>query len=129
MKALSMAAPLSNLYTAAIFGALALTYGLPSMAGESADVRQIVVRYGDLNLTNPRGAATLYGRISAAAREVCDASEVVSRDPGARASVDACVRKAIGEAVAEVGRPELLAIYNARNSVPLGMPVASARKR
>jgi UrcA family protein len=99
------------------------------MAAEGEVVRQVVVKYGDLTIANPQGAAALYRRIRAAANEVCDADDYHSRDLGARASVDACVRKAISGAVATVGRAELFAIYNAKYAQPLGIPLAAARTR
>jgi UrcA family protein len=119
----------ATLVAAALSGALSLMYGATSSAADSEVVRQVVVRYDDLNLTSPRGASTLYRRISAAAREVCDASDLLSRELGTRAAVDACVQKAISGAVTDVGRSELFAIYNAKNPRPLGLPVASAEKR
>lgn len=119
----------TKLIEAALLGALALMSGASSMAADSEDLRQVVVRFGDLNLTNPHGAATLYGRISAAAREVCDASDFQNRDLGTRSAVDACMQKAISEAVTKVGRSELYAIYNAKNPRPLGLPVASVQNR
>jgi UrcA family protein len=118
----------ATLVTAALSGALSLMYGATSTAADEA-VRQVVVRYDDLNLTSTRGASTLYSRINAAAREVCDASDLLSRELGTRAAVDACVQKAISGAVTDVGRSELFAIYNAKNPRPLGLPVASAEKR
>ena len=119
----------TKLIEAALSGALALMCGASSMAADSDVVRQAVVRFGDLNLSNPHGAATLYGRISAAARDVCDASDFQSRDLGTRSAVDACVQKAISDAVTRVGRSELFAIYNAKNPRPLGQPVASVQLR
>ena len=116
----------SNLFATATLGILALIGGGSCIAADREEVRQVVVQYGDLNLSNPRGAAALYKRIEAAANDVCGASEVESRELGSRASVDACVRKAITGAVTTVGRPELFAVYNKRNSAPLGIPVAAA---
>ena len=129
MKALTTATNLPNLITTAIIGALGLMGAATSMAADRDEVRQVVVRFGDLNLSNPQGAAALYSRITVAAREVCNAQDVGIRnfDLGTRASVDSCVRKAISGAVTKVGRPELFAVYNARNSEPLGVPVAAAR--
>ena len=129
MKALITATKLPNLITTAIFGTLALTGGAPSMAADGDVVSQAVVKYGDLNLSNPRGAAELYRRITAAAREVCNAFDVDNHDPGLRASAEACVGKAISGAVTDVSRPELFAIYNAKHAEPLGMPLAAAQAR
>ena len=119
----------TKLIEAALLGALALMCGASSMAADGEVVRQTVVKFGDLNLSDPRGAATLYGRISAAAREVCDASDFQSRDFGTQPAVNACMKRAISDAVTTVGRSELFAIYNAKNRPPLGLPVASVQKR
>jgi UrcA family protein len=129
MNALTTSTTSSNLITTAIFGALALMGGASTMAASGDEVRQVVVRFGDLNLSNPQGAAALYRRISIAAAEVCGAFDVSVRDRelGYRAGTTTCVRTAISGAVTKVGRPELFAIYNAKNSAPLGVHVAAAR--
>lgn len=129
MKALITSTNLPSLVSTAILGTFALTCGAPSMAADGDNVRQVVVRYEDLNLSTPRGAATLYSRIAGAAKEVCGAGDSDIRDLGSRASADACVRKATSGAVTKVGRPELFSIYNARNPEPLGTPVAAAQTR
>ena len=133
MKPSTTSTKLPSLVSTAILGTLALTCGAPSMAadGEHArqdNVRQVVVRYGDLNISNAQGAAMLYRRIAAAADDVCNADYGI-RELGLRANVDACVRKAISGAVNKVGRPELFAIYNARNPLPLGIPLAVIQAR
>jgi UrcA family protein len=129
MKAQMTSTHRANVIAIAIFGALALVSAVRAMAADAGDVRQTVVRFGDLNLSSPRGAAALYNRIAVAAREVCDASDVDGRDLGTRAVADACVQQAISGAVTKVGRSELFAIYNAKNSPPLGLTVASVEKR
>ena len=129
MKAQITATKLPNLITTAILGTLALMGAAPSMAADGYVVRQAVVRYGDLDLSNPQGAAKLYSRIAAAAREVCDAFDVDNHNLEGRADAEACVRKAMSGAVTDVSRPELFAIYNAKNSKPLGVPVAAAQPR
>ncbi len=118
----------TKLIEAALLGALALVCGVSSKAADSEEVRQVVVRFGDLNLSDPRGATTLYGRISAAAREVCVTSDFESRDFGTQPAVNACMKRAISDAVTKVGRNELFAVYNAKNRPPLGLPVASCPK-
>ncbi len=92
------------------------------MAAERDETRQVVVQFGDLNLSNPQGAAALYRRIASAANEVCDAYGIDSRVLGSRTSIDACVKKAISDAVTKVGRSELFAVYNAKNSGAAGNP-------
>ncbi len=129
MKARTTVTKLPNLITTAILGTFALMGGAPSMAADGSEAHQVVVKYGDLNLSNPQGAAVLYRRISTAAHDVCEASEVDSVDLGTRAVVDACLQRAISGAVTKVGRSELFAIYNAKNSAPIGPPVAAAQTR
>ena len=66
---------------------------------------QRVVRYADLDLTHPAGAATLYSRLRVAARDVCD--PVNPRD---RSSVN-CAETALARAVADVNAPALTDYY------------------
>jgi UrcA family protein len=120
---------LSRLITTAIFGALALSGGAASIAADTSEVPQVVVKFGDLNLSNPQGAAKLYSRIATAAYEVCKSFDINSRDLGSRARLTACLHKAIADAVTKVGQPELLAIYNAKNHQPLPTIVAAAHSR
>jgi UrcA family protein len=116
---------LPRLITATFFGALALSCGAVSIAADNSDVPQVVVKYGDLNVSNPQGAATLYSRIAVAAHEVCKALDIDNRNLGFRARLDTCVHKAIADAVTKVDRPELFAIYNAKNHQSRPIIVAS----
>ncbi|HEV7431942.1 MAG TPA: UrcA family protein [Steroidobacteraceae bacterium] len=129
MKANSRAINLSPLSAVAIFAALVLICGPSARAAEFGDVRQVVVQFGDLNLSNPQGAVALYRRIAAAANDVCGAHDVTVRTFGYRASVDACVHKAISGAVTKVGRTELVAIYNAKYHQPVPVALVSAQAR
>ena len=61
----------SRLISAAIFGALVLSWGTMSIAADDSDAHRAVVKFGDLNLSNPQGAAALYHRIWRAAVTVC----------------------------------------------------------
>jgi UrcA family protein len=128
MKTLSISTHLSSLITSAIFGALALGCGPQSPAAQSGDPPQVAVKFADLNLATRQGASALYGRIAAAADEVCQSNAVESRDLFAQQQMRACVHKAIADAVAKVGQPQLLAIYNARNHRPAAT-VAVAQNR
>jgi UrcA family protein len=106
---------LFRLITNAIIGSLAFTVGVPSMATNVDDVPQVVVKYGDLK-SNPQGAATLYGRIFAAAHVVCRASFPNSEDELLlRPQMFTCIHNTIRNAVGDVGKPELFAIYNVKN--------------
>ena len=100
----------------AIIGTLALASAVSSFADDSRDVRKVTVKFADLNVSSPQGAAVLYTRIRQAARAVC-ADEFVSYpfNPG----VAACVHKAIADAVTKVNQPALYAVYNEHNRTPL----------
>jgi UrcA family protein len=86
--------------------ALAATGKAPS----SGDLGQITVRFGELNLDQPAGAAVLYRRIQVAAERVCG-------DPLPPGSFipshvwRRCVAQAIERAVIAVDRPALTAYY------------------
>lgn len=125
MKTLLASAKHPHLVTAAIFGALALGCGAVSIAADRSDVPQAVVKFGDLNLSNPQGAATLYNRIVFAAHEVCKSFDADIRDLVSHAQLNACVHMAIADAVTKVGQAELIAVYNTRNRQPLPITVAA----
>jgi UrcA family protein len=114
-----------GLVATAILSTLASTFTAVSAAADSSDMISVTVAYGDLNVSNPQGAATLYRRIGAAAREVCG-SYLDSWELRARAARDACVHQAVTDAVTKVGQPELFAIYNAKNRNPRPIIVAES---
>jgi UrcA family protein len=99
-----------ELIAAAILGTIGLSVAQASTAGDTSNV---TVKYGDLNLSNPEGAATLYKRIVSAAYKVCAAPDRNSL--WYRVELRACLNTAIADAVTKVGRPELIAIYNSKN--------------
>ena len=127
MNTFTPATRFRGLIATAIVGALTSSFAVVSTAADNTDTFSEVVKYGDLNISDPQGAATLYRRIAAAARSVCGADEIDSRRLGYRASINACVHQAIVEAVTQVGRPELVAAYNAKNRQPLPISVAEAK--
>jgi UrcA family protein len=129
MKALIMSTHLSPLITTAIFGAFALSCSFVSTAADNSDVPQAVVKFADLNMSTQQGAAALYGRIAAAADKVCNSYAVDFRDLVAKAQVNACVHRAIADAVTKVGQPELFAIYSAKNHRPVPNMVAISQTR
>jgi UrcA family protein len=98
-------------------GALAFGFAAASPAADSPEVRSITVKYADLNLSSPEGAAALYGRIRAAAKSVCATSD--DRALWSQSGVDACVHKAIADAVMKVNKPALFGAYNDHNKTPL----------
>lgn len=106
-----------RVFIIAMVGSLTAGLAAPSLAADSGDLPSVTVRFGDLNVSSPEGAATLYGRISAAAKGVC--ASLDGRDLGSRARWDACVHKAIADAVTKVNQPALFVVYNQRNKTPL----------
>ena len=119
-----------RLIATAIVGAVASSFAVVCAAADDIETVSVVVKFGDLNVSNPQGAATLYGRIATAAHNVCGSaasSDVFHH--GSQARVDACVRKAIADAVTRVGQPELFAVYNTKNRQPLPITVAAAQPR
>jgi UrcA family protein len=108
---------LRGLIAAAIFSALASSFTAVAAAADSTDVRRIVVKYADLNLSNSQGAAVLYGRIRRAADSVCSLS-TGSDYEATNTGVSACIHKAIADAVTAVNQPALFAVYNTKNRSP-----------
>ena len=117
---------LRGLIATAILGALAVGNALVCTAADGRDTVSQTVKYGDLNLSNPEGAATLYRRIVAAANNVCSPSDTDLRVLTTQGGLSACIHKATMEAVTKVGHPELTAVYNSKNRHPLPITVASA---
>ena len=92
---------------------LVLTLGsmsaVAAAGNAAASLPQRTVRYSDLNLDSPGGAAALYQRIRAAARAVCESP--VASDRQAEAFVERCAREAIKRAVDAVNAPRVTDYY------------------
>ena len=115
------------LIAATTVSVLASSFASLCTAADTGNVLQVVVKYGDLNLSNPQGAAKLYSRIASAAHEVCKPFDIDIGD--FRSRLNACVHQAIMGAVIKVDRPELTAVYNAKNNQALAMTVAATQTR
>ena len=109
----------------AIAGVLSLGFAMASPADESHDVRQTTVKFADLKFSSPEGAATLYGRIRAAASRVGSSDEYALFP--FHTPVDACVHKAIADAVMKVSQSALYAVSNEHNKTPLPTTLLSQR--
>lgn len=107
----------------AIVGFLALGSSAVSLADDSGDVRKMTVKFADLNVSSPQGAAQLYVRIRGAAKSVC-APPTYWATLGT-SEMDACVRKAIADAVTKVNQPALYAVYNEHYKPALGTTLLS----
>jgi UrcA family protein len=102
----------SSLVAGAILGALALSFATVSSAEESTTPPQAIVKFGDLDISTPQGAIALYGRIRSAADRVCWPK--YSSDNVTSQLNNACMQQVIAEAVMEVNRPALSAVYEAK---------------
>jgi UrcA family protein len=89
-------------------------------ADTQVTTKSVVVRFGDLNLSNPAGAEALYRRIRRAAKVVCGASGSPTPLAGpARASVQ-CRQRALDEAVRSVNNRILTAMHQQKAPRRLG---------
>ena len=69
------------------------------------------VRYGDLDVSTPQGAKTLYLRIRYAAETLCESAATWGKKEG-----EACVQKAVNDAVARVNAPKLTQYIELRST-------------
>jgi len=81
-------------------------------SADASDIPSVTVKFADLDISRPAGAAKLYGRIQGAANVVCSAYDHSGFN--AQANFKACVGDAVGRAVAKVGSPTLNMVYRAR---------------
>ncbi|HEY0800271.1 MAG TPA: UrcA family protein [Steroidobacteraceae bacterium] len=114
MNTLTAPTRLRGLVATAIFGALASSVSAVSAADAGTEPVSRTVKFADLNLSKPPGAAVLYARINAAAKNVCSFYWFKSD-----ADQDRCVHDAIASAVIKVNQPALFAVYNAKNKTSL----------
>ena len=97
----------------------------------AANVEQITVHFGDLNIDQTTGAVILYRRIRHAAERVCGEREL----PGSRVvSLDwrRCVADSIDRAVISVDRPALTAyhrVHAAPSDRGLSMALAASTQK
>lgn len=82
----------------------------PTAASTTIGTVTYPVGYSDLDISTTKGAKILYLRIRHAADTLCESAATWGKKEG-----DACVNKAVSEAVARVGAP-LLTQYSERRS-------------
>jgi UrcA family protein len=115
-----------GLIATAVLSVLASSFTSVCAAGDNSDIPRVIVKYGDLNVADRQGAATLFRRIRGAAETVCPAFDRNGLESKVRA--DACVHKAIADAVAKVNQPQLFAIYSEKNRTPLPSTLVSQNR-
>jgi UrcA family protein len=97
---------------AALSACLIIGVSATAHAASNADAAPSVrVTYSDLNVATEQGAQALYGRIVAAARQVCPDSDI--RNLAGLAAQRSCEAKAVAHAVQQVHSPKLAATYMA----------------
>jgi len=77
------------------------------------EVSQRIVRFADLDITRSAGAATLYARITTAARAVCEPS-LGSQELGLSSQTRQCQEQAIERAITDVNAPALTSYHVTR---------------
>jgi len=122
MKTITPSTGLSRIAATVLFGTLASGLAVVSSAADS-DAPHVLVKYADLNVSSPEGAATLYARIRMAAGEVCRSFD--SREFATKNALDTCIHKAIADAVNKVDQPALFTVYNAKNGTSKPVILAS----
>jgi UrcA family protein len=100
---------------------------LPAVADNSFEPLNVTVKYSDLAISRPQGAAVLYSRIRSAAEKVCSLYD--DRDLGRKMHLDACIHKAVADAVTAVNEPALRAVYSAKMGKTQHKWVASMQNR
>ena len=95
-------------------------------ADVAGDRPALTVRYSDLNIDTPAGAAALYSRIRHAAEQVCGKAD--SRRLDEVSAAKNCADKAVASSVAAVDNAQLTSQYSARvGKAPKQIVVASLR--
>ena len=100
----------------ALVGIATLAAGLSTNQASAASsddiVKSVVVRYSDLNLSEPKDASALYARIRRAALVAC--GEVGPNQLARLPQFQKCVDQAVANAVAHVNSQQVTEIHEAR---------------
>lgn len=123
MNTITPSSSLRGLIATAIFGALASSFSPVCAADAGGKPVSLTVKFADLNISQPAGAAVLYRRIKAAAENACS-FYIFESD----ADQERCIHGAIANGVTKVNRPALFAVYNAKNKTPLPTDLVSQRR-
>jgi UrcA family protein len=107
---------------AALFGSIASSLVVLPAVADGSDPLQASVKYTDLNIASPEGAAVLYARIRRAAEKACSQ---VDGDVDIGGERQVCVNKAIFDAVTKVNVPALSAVFASRHGIPQPAMLAS----
>jgi UrcA family protein len=111
-----------------LLACLAATASSVATADSLVNVKSEVVRYDDIRLISPVGAAVLYGRLYNAALRACGGPVSGPTQLGREQRSTACAQDAVKKAVIEVNHPVLTQYYESRHSaiVPSAAPDKNA---
>lgn len=100
----------------ALYAALSVAGLGIAVAGVASAVEppSVTIRYGDLDLSQPKDVQVLYRRLQRAAASVCGWTSAV--DLSAYLHWQRCYSDALQRAVSEVRSPELLVLYQGDSS-------------
>lgn len=90
----------------------------------SGEMRAVTVRFADLDMNGAQGAAVLFRRLDNAARNVCR-NQGLDRSLEQKHAFEACVRRAVGQALAEIDAPALNALAATRGFAVAPVSIAS----
>jgi UrcA family protein len=128
MKTVTTTYRLHTIVATALCGAAALGLtAMPAVADSFAAPLQQTVKFADLDISRTQGATVLYGRIRAAAKNVCAPFD--RGGPLDKIEFASCIQKAIADAVTTVNAPALTAVYSAKTRIALPVRVASLQSR
>jgi len=120
--------PLRTLVAGAILNALAFSFATVSSADERTTPPQVIVKFGDLDLSTSQGAVALYGRIHSAAVNVCSRT-YAGDDLAYKLNKDACLQTVIGDAVRHVNQPALSAVFASKYAAQQPVVLAATETR
>jgi UrcA family protein len=105
-----------------IFGCAA--FGANALASDSPAAATVTypVGYSDLDISTAKGAKTLYLRIRYAAETLCESAATWGKKEG-----EACVHKAVNDAVARVDAPLLSQYHQLRSKTDKAGPAQLAK--
>ena len=127
MNTMTTAKRFHRLIAASLFSVLSASLAAQPAAADSFEPLKETVKFGDLDISHPQGAAALYQRIRAAAQNVC--SPLDGGGLSAKTRLEACAKRAVADAVKMVDEPALFAVYSAKTGKTLPARVASLQNR
>jgi UrcA family protein len=87
-------------------GGFVYVEGAVALSGGAYSVKRTAVRFEDLDIAAPQGAAALLGRLKTAAAVVCSVRGMSAYDAHSKA-VERCRADAVSDAVGKLAAPEL----------------------